>query len=137
MSRPKVRPTKHSLELMLDEASWLLSHAQALTDYGRHEEAALELARAAAREEEVACLLDSDGQELEAAIHRVSAAWCHERIGQFTRAVTLLRAALSVSLTGDYRDRVDLQLTRCLAQSLAELSQRVSMKTPKRLSAHP
>ncbi len=63
---------------MLDEASWLLSHAQALTDYGRTAEAAAELARAASCEEQAAGLLDADGQEPEAAMHRVSAASCFE-----------------------------------------------------------
>jgi len=42
---------------MLDEASWLLSHAQALTDCGRQDEAAAELARAASCEEQAAGLL--------------------------------------------------------------------------------
>jgi hypothetical protein len=108
---------------MLDEASWLLSHAQALGDYGRYEEAAVEQARAAAAEEDVACLLDADGQELEAAIHRASAASCYEKLGQNPRAVTLLRAALAASLYDDHRARVEQQLARCLAQAQKELSQ--------------
>jgi hypothetical protein len=109
------------IDEMLDEASWLLSHAQALADYGRQEEAAAELARAAACEEHVACLLDADGQEREAAIHRVSAASCHEKLGQYTHAVTLLRAALSADLVGDYRARILGQVTLCLAQIPKEL----------------
>jgi hypothetical protein len=101
---------------MLDEASWLLSHAEALAGYGREEEAAAELGRAADCEEQVACLLEAAGREREAAIHRVSAASCLERRGQFVRAVTLLRAALSTPLPDDYRAGVEEQLGRCLAQ---------------------
>ena len=88
MPHPKGKPSAALIEQMLDEASWLLSHAQALADYRRGEEVAAEWARAATCEEQVACLLEADGQEQEAAIHRVSAASCHEKLGQFTRAVT-------------------------------------------------
>ena len=48
MTRPKSKPAASLMEKMQGEASWLLSHAQALTDYGRTEEAAVEWARAAA-----------------------------------------------------------------------------------------
>ncbi len=48
MSRPKNKLSAARIDQMLGEASWLLSHAQALADYGRPEEAAAERARAAA-----------------------------------------------------------------------------------------
>src|SRR5439155_8053370 len=118
MPRSKGKPSAALIDQMLGEASWLLSHAQALADYGRQEEAAAELVRAATCEEQVACLLEWATQDLEAAIHRVSAASCCEKLGQYTRAVTLLRAALAVPLQADYRARVEEQRTRCL--SLAE-----------------
>ena len=51
-----------------------------LADDGRAEEARAELARAAACEEQVAYLLEAEQQDLEAAIHRVSAASCHENL---------------------------------------------------------
>src|SRR6266542_2805884 len=121
MPRSKGKPSTALIDQMLGEASWLLSHAQALTDYGRQEETAVELARAAACEEQVACLLDADAQELEAAIHRVSAASCYEKLRQHTRAVTLLRAAMSAPLYDDYRARVEQQLARCLAEAQKEL----------------
>src|SRR5438874_2548607 len=92
MPGTKPRPATSRIERLLGEASWLLSHAQALGDYGRKDEAAAELARAAAVEEQVACLLEASGQEQEAAIHRVSAASCSEELGEFARSVTLLRA---------------------------------------------
>jgi hypothetical protein len=137
MPRSKGKPSASLIEWMLDEASWLLSHAQALGDYGRQEEQAAELVRAACCEEQVACLLDADGQELEAAIHRVSAASCCEKLGQFVRAVTLLRAALSGPLHDDYRARVAQLLARCLAGAQKELSRAAKRKVRKPSPAVP
>ncbi|MGH7455324.1 MAG: hypothetical protein ACRENG_28485, partial [bacterium] len=114
MRRSQVKPSKSTLDKMLGEASWLLSHAEALADYGRKEEAAVELARAASCEEQVACWLDAAGREQEAVLHRVSAASCYEQLGQYSRAVTLLRAALSAKITDIYRRRIEEQLARCL-----------------------
>jgi tetratricopeptide (TPR) repeat protein len=108
------------LDKIVAEASWLLSHAEALADYGRTEEAAAELARAAISEEQAAYWLDAAGSEQEAVVHRVSAASCYAQLGQHARAVTLLRAALSTSLPGDYRRRVETELARCLAQAPKE-----------------
>jgi hypothetical protein len=62
------RPTL--LDTMLDEASWLITHADSLNCYGRKKEAQAEWLRAATCEEQVACLLEAEGQDLEAAIHR-------------------------------------------------------------------
>jgi tetratricopeptide (TPR) repeat protein len=137
MARPKGKPSAALVEQMLDEASWLLSHAQALDDYGRHEEAAAEQSRAASCEEQVACLLDADRQELEAAIHRVSAASCYEKLGQYVRAVTLLRAALAAPLRDDYRARVELLLAPCLAKVQKELSRAAKRGSGKPSSALP
>jgi len=131
MGRPKNKPSAALTERMLDEASWLLSHAQALGDYGRHEEAAAEMARAAGCEEQVACLLDADGQELEAAIHRVSAASCFEKLGQYTRAVTLLRAALGAPLHDAYPARVRQQWKRVLVRARKELNRAAKRGTRK------
>src|SRR5262249_16946383 len=109
------------LEELLGEASWLLSHAEALGDYGRTEEAQTELGRAASCEEQVASLLDAAGREREAVVHRVSAASCREELGQYGRAITLLRAALSQPLPEAYRAAVEQQLARCLAGVQQEL----------------
>jgi hypothetical protein len=137
MSRPKGKPSAALIDQMLGEASWLLSHAQALAGYGREDEAAAEYARAANCEEQVACLLDADGQELDGAIHRVSAASCCERVGQFTRAVTLYRAALSVPLRDSYRADVEGLLARCLASAQKELSQAAKRRKRKPASTAP
>src|SRR5574341_2584176 len=89
----KLKSGTATLDELLGEASWLISHAEALADYGRQEEARAELARAAHCEEQVASVLDAARREQEAGVHRISAASCYERIGQYVRAVTLLRAA--------------------------------------------
>jgi hypothetical protein len=121
MARQNNKPSPALLDRMLGEASWLLSHAEALTDYGRPAEAAVELGRAALCEEQVACLLEAAEQPHEAAIHRVSAASCHEQREQYIQAVTLLRAALSAELSDDYRAGVEEQLARCLKGALKVL----------------
>jgi hypothetical protein len=123
MGHPKEKPSVAMIEKLLGEASWLLSHAEALADYGRAQEAAAELVRAADCEEQVACLLDAVGREQEAVVHRVSAASCHEQLGQEARAVTLLRAALSASLADDYRGKIARQLVRCLTRAPKEARQ--------------
>jgi tetratricopeptide (TPR) repeat protein len=121
MKYPKVKSSESMLDAMLGEASWLLSHAEALADYGRKEEALAELARAAGCEEWVACWLDATGREQEAGVHRVSAASCYEQLGEYAQAVTLLRAALSAPLPDDYRHKVEKQVARCLRQAQKEL----------------
>jgi hypothetical protein len=135
MRRPRGKPSATLIDQMLGEASWLLSHAQALGDYRRPEEAAAELERAAGCEEQVACLLEADGQEREAAIHRVSAASCREQLGQYVRAVTLLHAALSTELPSAYRTRLREQLTSCLAHAQKELVQAARRVSRKQSSA--
>jgi hypothetical protein len=124
MGARKFAKVETLLNTLLDEASWLLSHAQALADYGREQETAAELARAASCEEQVAYLLDVVGREQEAVVHRVSAASCYEQLGEFARSATLLRAVLSTSLAEEYRSRVVRQLNRCLAQATASVTVR-------------
>src|SRR5205807_106101 len=109
----------------------------ALADYGRREEAAAELVRAAGCEEQVASLLEAAAQEREAAIHRVSAASCYEKLAQYARAATLLRAALSTDLPDDYRARVEEQRARCLTQAHRELSRAFKNGSRKRSPALP
>src|SRR5437870_12690111 len=95
MSRRDAKQLAAAIENLLGEASWLLSHAEALGDYGRRDESAAEIRRAALCEEQVACLLESAGRAAEAIVHRISAASCHEQLEQYAQAVTLLRAAQS------------------------------------------
>ncbi len=135
MPRAKAKTRTTLLERMQGKASWLISHAQALGDYGLHEEECAELARAAMCEEQVACLLERNGQERDAAIHRVSAASCYQQIGQFTRAVTLLRAALSAQLLPKHRADVEKLLQRCLAGAQKEVSKLVQRRSRKQAAA--
>lgn len=130
MSRPRRMSSKALIDQMLGEASWLSSHAQALADYGRQDEAAAELVRAATCEEQVAALLEWAEQDLEAAIHRVSAASCYEKVGQYTRAVTLLHAALASPLQEDSCARVEEQRLRCLAGAQKEVK-RAAKRLPR------
>jgi hypothetical protein len=135
MARSKGKSSATLIDKVLGESSWLLSHAQALSDYGRSEEAAAEWARAAGFEEQAACLLEAAGQEHEAAIHRVSAASCSERIGQHAHAVTLLHAALSVPLPEEYRERVERQLAQALVKADKELRQVFARRAHKQAPA--
>jgi hypothetical protein len=137
MPLSKGKPSAALIDQMLGEASWLLSHARALSDYGRQEEAAAEWARAAGCEEQVACLLDAAGQEHDAAIHRVSAASCCEKPGQNARAVTLLRAALAVPLPEDYRARIQQQRAGALTRAQQELRKEFTRRLPRQTPAVP
>ncbi len=76
----------------------------------------------------MACLLETAGQEREAAIHRVSAASCCEKLGQYARAVTLLHAALSSPLPEDYRARVEDQLARMLIRAQKEVARTLARR---------
>lgn len=131
MRSTKIKSDESRLDAMLGEASWLLSHAEALADYGREAEADAELQRAASCEEQIAYLLDAAGRDMEAVTHRVSAASCYEQLKQYARAATLLRAALSASLSGDYLRTVEQQLARCLAQARKEI-RRASQRTTRK-----
>jgi hypothetical protein len=135
MPRRKGPASRPALERFLDEASWLLSHAPALADSGLLEEAAAEWARAANAEEQVACLPGADSQEQKAAIHRLRAASCQEMLGQFSRAVTLLRPALAAPLAEEYRARVGRQRARCLAGARRQGNGRRKRGAGKRASA--
>lgn len=130
MTAPKGKRSA-TLDTLLGEASWLLSHAEALTDYGRTEEAGTELTRAAQCEEQVACLLEVAGREQEAVVHRVSAASCFEQVGEYARAVTLLRAALSAEIPRDYRRQLEQHIARCLIRANKE----VHRFSPKQLAS--
>lgn len=131
MEQTRGKRSTLALDTLLGEASWLLSHAEALADYGRTEEAHGELVRAARCEEQVACLLDAAEREQEAVMHRVSAASCYEQVGEYARAVTLLRAALSAVVSGEYRRRIEQHLARCLIKANAEARR----SAPKRFAS--
>jgi hypothetical protein len=121
------------LEDMLSKTSWLVSHAMALTDQGSSEEAGSEWLRAAIHEEQVACLLEAEGHDLEAAVHHVSAASCYVRVERYVRAVALLRSALSFPLRPAYRREVEKMLQSLLPKAKQQL-RRQARKEPATVS---
>ena len=96
--------------------SHILSKAHVFSEVGMLETAQPLWMSAAAYEESIAPLLDSLGRELEAAVHRVSAASCYQKAGDLIRAVNLYHAALAGPLRDDTRQEVDKMLADCLSQ---------------------
>jgi hypothetical protein len=126
----KAKQSLALVEELMAEKSALLSKAQALTLMGMAEVAQPLWASAASLEERIAPLLDADGNELEAAVHRISAASCYEKAGDPSRATNLYRAALAGPLRAVTRQEVEGMLTACLvrlkASSAARKARRVA-----------
>jgi|688.fasta_scaffold266689_3 hypothetical protein len=111
---------------LMGKKSYLLSKAQALSDIGMIETAQPLFLSVAGYEERIAALLDTDGRELEAAIHRISAASCYAKADQLSHAVNLYRAALAGPLQSNTRADVLKLLGDCLTQ----FAQQPSRYTP-------
>jgi hypothetical protein len=118
------------VEELLAEKSAVLSKAQALTTMGMAQ-TPQPLWAAAALEERIAPLLDAQGDDLEAAVHRISAASCYEKAGDPSRAANLYRAALAGPLGAVTRREVEGMLAACLARLKAASVPR----KPRRVSA--
>lgn len=114
MARKK-RYTKQVEELM-EKKTYVLTKAQAFSAVGMDEFAEPLWASAAAQEERIAPLLETLGRDVEAAMHRVSAASCYEKVGDFARAANLYRAALSGVLLEKTRVDVEKMLASCLSR---------------------
>ncbi len=114
MPNPKTKPYTKTLKEMMSRKSEILSKAQALSDIGISETAESLWLSAADYEEHIAPMLDVLGRELEASIHRISAASCYEKAGELSQAVNLYRAALSGPLRDDTRQEVENMLSSCL-----------------------
>ena len=113
---------KRSLSLveeLLAEKSAVLSKAQALTAMGMALTAQPLWASAASLEERIAPLLEAHGDDLEAAVHRISAASCYEKAGDASRAANLYRAALAGPLAEVTRSEVLGMLAACLARLMS------------------
>jgi hypothetical protein len=104
------------LDQLLAEKSAILSKAQAFAAMNMPETAAPLWSAAAAHEERIASMLDANGDLLEAAVHRVSAASCYQKAGDGIRATNLFRAALAGPLRENNRKEVEAMLTDCLAK---------------------
>lgn len=108
------------------EKSRLLSKAQAFEQMGLGETAQPLWAAAAMREERIAPLLDALSRDLEAALHRISAAGSYERSADPARAANLYRAALAGPLTDAAKSDVQKRLSVCLKQLTCETAESVA-----------
>ncbi len=116
MSQRGVRPYSDLVKVMMSEKSRILSQAQALADMGLDETALPLWSSAASYEERIAPLLEILGRDPEAALHRVSAASCFEKCGEWSRAANLYRAALAGPIPDPARTDVERKLMACLKQ---------------------
>jgi len=112
----------------MDEKTFVLSKALGLQAMGMGELAQTLWTSAASLEERIAPLLDADGETLEAAVHRVSAASCYEKAGDLTRAINMYQAALAGPLREVTRTEVEGMLTACLAKLKASSAPRKSRR---------
>lgn len=120
MAKAKARRALTLVEELMAESSAVLSKAQALTTMGMAQTAQPLWASAGALQERIAPLLDADGDGLEAAVHRMSAASCYEKAGDPSRAVNLYQAALAGPLRPVTRKEVAGMLAACLARLKTE-----------------
>ena len=116
MGKGRIKPGMRKVEQWLAEKSAILSKAQAFTAMGLTETAQPLWATAANYEERIASMLDANGESLEAAVHRVSAASCYQKAGDPSRATNLFRAALAGPLRETNRKEVETLLAECLAR---------------------
>ncbi|MBI3824179.1 MAG: hypothetical protein HY289_16045 [Planctomycetes bacterium] len=114
MSKGRTKPAARKIDRMLAEKSAILSKAHAFTTMGMAEIAQPLWASAASYEERIAPLLDANGDTLEAAVHRISAASCYLKAGDPSRAANLFRAALAGPLRDNTRKDVEGMLDDCL-----------------------
>jgi len=101
---------------LIAEKSAVLSKAQAFAELGLADVARSLWASAAEYEARLAPLLESLGRDLEAAVHRISAAGCHRPAGDLPAAVNLYRGALAGPLLEHTRQEVARELRECLAE---------------------
>ncbi len=112
-----------AIKALMAKKSHLLSKAQALSEVGINETAQSLFVSAAAYEEQIAAYLDTDSRELEAAVHRISAASCYAKAEYLSHAITLYRAALA----GPLRDKTRADVLTMLADCLAQFTQQVAL----------
>lgn len=114
---------------LMGKKSYLLSKAEAFFEIGLLETAQPLFHSAAMHEERIAALLDTEGRELEAAVHRISAASCYAKAAHFSPAINLYRAALAGPLPEHTRAEVVLFLNKCLRQLAQNTSQGIPFST--------
>ncbi len=114
MAKGTAKALARQIEEMITKKTGILSKAQALATMGLGETAQPVWASAASYEEQIASLLDAHGDDLEAAVHRISAASCYQKAGDPSRATNLYRAALAGPLREVTRKEVEAMLSECL-----------------------
>src|SRR5690242_6887892 len=129
MAKAKARRPVTLVEELMAESSAILSKAQALTAMGMGQTAQPLWASAASLQERIAPLLDADGEALEAAVHRMSAASCYEKAGDPSRAANLYQAALAGPLRPVTRKEVEGMLAACLARLKAAAGSRKTRRS--------
>ena len=118
------KPPSDRVEALMAEKSAVLSQAEVLATLGMAQTAQPLWASAASFEERIASLLDADGDDLEAAVHRISAASCYDKAGDPSRAANLFRTALAGPLRAVTRKEVRGMLALCLARLKASVPRR-------------
>lgn len=116
MPRKKTEPYPKDVLALMTQKNKVLMKAQVLSGMAMDEVGVLLWASAAGLEERIAPLLDGLGHDLEAAVHRISAASCYRKAGDLARAVNLFRAALAGPLLDVTRKEVSQMLAECLAE---------------------
>ena len=129
MAKAKAKRALTLVEELLAEKSFVLSKAQAFETMAMGQTAQPLWASAASLEERIAPLRDADGEALEAAVHRISAASCHEKAGDPSRAANLYQAALAGPLREVTRKEVEGMLAACLTRLKATASGRKARRT--------
>ena len=116
MAKSKEKPYTKAIKNLMADKSRILSKAQTLDEMGLVETALPLWASAASFEERIAPSLETLGRELEAAVHRISAASCYEKSGELYRAANLYRAALSGPLPEKTLQEIQEKLSKCLVK---------------------
>ncbi|MCI0379598.1 MAG: hypothetical protein L0215_18475 [Gemmataceae bacterium] len=110
----KAKPLSRKVQALLAEKTGLLSKAQAFAEMDMLATARPLWEAAGCKEEKLAPLMETLGREGEAAVHRASAATCFMRIGDWSRAANLFRAALAGPISSKSRQEVHRLLKTCL-----------------------
>jgi hypothetical protein len=116
MPKTKTKAYSQSLLELMGETSGSIMKARALAAMGMPELTRSAWLLAAAREEQVAPLLELLSRDREAAVHRLSAASCYQSAGELGKAINLYRAALAGPLREHTRAETEQMIVDCLAQ---------------------
>jgi hypothetical protein len=131
MPKTKVKAYSQSLLDLMGETSGAIMKARALAAMGMPELAQSAWLWAAAREEQVAPLLEVLSRDQEAAVHRISAASSYQSAGELGKAINLYRAALTGPLPEHTREQTQQRIVNCLAQLARSANGNAAMRHAK------